>query len=219
MCSCLVKLRQADLQVEEGTRQKESRPAHPEQPDRRRRGAPTRGNEARHGGTLVATATAHEQVPNNNARRVPQTREARTTRSPTAQLKMPSKTKQSPAPKAPGQQAHPGDPADERRVVGKCLTTSTPRGGTNRQVDSHGQQSARQKGRDGPRSNEGGTEQGTWGGNKKGHEPHGTGQAARCKGPCDVRARQNRGGGRRGQRVNESSQAHNVHAAQTRRVR
>ena len=52
-----------------------------ERPDRTRRGAPTRGQEARQRGTPPATTKAHGQVPSNNGRRVPQTRRARTTRN------------------------------------------------------------------------------------------------------------------------------------------
>ena len=46
-----------------------------------RRGAPTRGQEARHRGTLPAKTKAHDQVPSNNGPGLPQTRTARTTRT------------------------------------------------------------------------------------------------------------------------------------------
>ena len=60
-------------------RRRESRPEHQEAPDRTRRGAPTRGREARQRGTLPATTTAQEQNPSHNGRRVPRTPEAHTT--------------------------------------------------------------------------------------------------------------------------------------------
>ena len=44
-----------------------------------RRGAPTRGHEARQRGTPPATTKARGQVPSHNGHRVPRTREARTT--------------------------------------------------------------------------------------------------------------------------------------------
>ena len=51
----------------------------PRATDQTRRGAPTRGHEARQRGTPPATTKAHGQVPSNNGRWLPQTRRARTT--------------------------------------------------------------------------------------------------------------------------------------------
>ena len=64
------------------TRQRESRPQQRERPDRTRRGAPTRGPEARQRRTLPATTTARGQMPSHNGHLAPRTREARTTHDP-----------------------------------------------------------------------------------------------------------------------------------------
>ena len=62
-------------------RRQENRPEHRERLDRTRRGAPTRGHQARQRGTPLATTKAQGQVPSNNSHRVPQTRAACTTRN------------------------------------------------------------------------------------------------------------------------------------------
>ena len=60
-------------------RRRENLPEHRELPNRTRRGAPTRAQEARQRGAPPAATTAQDRVLRNNGRRVPQTRTARAT--------------------------------------------------------------------------------------------------------------------------------------------